>query len=190
MGYAIDSRTTSSTNRMCFYHLLYPPKINRLRGGEFSVYCIVLPYFTIRSLGPLIIDILQNIGNLKSNNGKGEKLNYTRVYVKYFNASLQNRSFFLLFFKAWYHYCCYSIISWCELCSPAIICQCIIFRCLWTKFVFLKRAEYRFYILHLDDNTYAIQLEYLNMTYGRNAHVVRLPGNVRMRTVFHTRNMI
>lgn len=31
-------------------------------------------------------------------------------------------------------------------------------------------------IIHLDDGSYAIQLQYLNMTSGRNAHIVLLPG--------------
>ncbi len=31
-------------------------------------------------------------------------------------------------------------------------------------------------MIYIDDKSYAIQLEYLNMTNGRNAHIIRLPG--------------
>jgi hypothetical protein len=31
-------------------------------------------------------------------------------------------------------------------------------------------------IIYLDDGSYAIQLAYSNMTNGRNAHIILLPG--------------
>lgn len=106
---------------LCFYHLFYPPEINRLRGG------------------PIIRDILENIQNLKSNNEKGRKV---KIYSGHDTTIMPILSF------------------------------------LGVNYVHQPpfASALFFDIYQKDDNTYLLQLKYLNMTNGQNPHIIRLPG--------------
>lgn len=128
--------------------------------------------------GPIIRDILENIENLRSKNDKGKKVKiYSGVIFKKSNKFqyLKSSAFFSMI-QLLYRFFHFSVLIMFISHHLQVLSSLTFISKVSSHF--LSFSPSRFPLSNLDDNTYLLQLKYLNMTNGETAHIVQLPGRI------------